>query len=156
GIAWACGVYSLNPTFLWWLAPVVGALVLSIPISVYTSRVGLGDRLRKARLFLVPEESQPPQELLWVYQGAANRATTVPGFVQAVVEPGTNALACAAAVARPGQSQAVHKRHERLAREALVYGPDSLTDARKAALLADPVALSELHLAVWTSLQAHP
>ncbi len=39
GIAWAAGVYWLNPSFLWWLLPIVGALMLSIPLSVYTSRM---------------------------------------------------------------------------------------------------------------------
>ncbi len=49
GVAWAAGVYALNPSFLWWLAPVAGALILSIPLSVYTSRATLGERARRTR-----------------------------------------------------------------------------------------------------------
>ena len=60
---WAGGIYWLNPSFLWWLLPVVGALILSIPLSVYTSRVTLGRALRKARLFVIPEELRPPREI---------------------------------------------------------------------------------------------
>ena len=47
GVVWAGGVYWLNPAFLWWLLPVVGALIISIPISVYSSRVSLGRRPRR-------------------------------------------------------------------------------------------------------------
>jgi membrane glycosyltransferase len=32
-----------RPAFVWWLAPVAGALALSIPLSVYTSRASLGE-----------------------------------------------------------------------------------------------------------------
>jgi membrane glycosyltransferase len=39
GCAWAGFVYWLEPGFLWWLAPIVGALAVSIPLSVLTSRV---------------------------------------------------------------------------------------------------------------------
>ena len=48
GVAWATFVGWLNPAFLGWLLPVVGALILSIPLSVYTSRVAPGRRLRGA------------------------------------------------------------------------------------------------------------
>src|SRR6185503_8472570 len=42
GILWAGFVGWLNPAFLPWLAPVAGALIVSIPLSVYTSRASLG------------------------------------------------------------------------------------------------------------------
>src|SRR5689334_3020660 len=60
GILWAAFVWWLNPTYLWWLLPVAGALILSIPVSVFTSRVGLGRKLRRRKYFLIPEESHPP------------------------------------------------------------------------------------------------
>src|SRR5262249_51589840 len=46
GLAWLALVYWLNPSFLWWLLPVAGALAVSIPISVFSSRVSLGRALR--------------------------------------------------------------------------------------------------------------
>jgi membrane glycosyltransferase len=60
GVLWAAIVWWLNPSYLWWLLPVVGALILSIPLSVLTSRIGLGRRLRRRKYFLIPEESHPP------------------------------------------------------------------------------------------------
>jgi membrane glycosyltransferase len=74
GILWAAGVYELNPGFAWWLAPITGALALSIPISVLSSRVSLGLRARRARLFLIPEESRPPSELRWTWSAARRAA----------------------------------------------------------------------------------
>ena len=56
---WAGGVFWLNPSFVWWLLPVAGALIVSIPVSVYSSRVSLGRTLRKAGLFVIPEELNP-------------------------------------------------------------------------------------------------
>ena len=154
GVLWAAGIYWLNPPFLWWLLPIVGALMLSIPLSVYTSRLQPGRRLRAARLFLIPEETQPPEEIRAMMDRVA-AAPTPPGFVDAVVDPATNALACAAAVARFTRTALV--RNERLhdVDIAVVEGPGALSAASKLRLLGDPIALSRLHWRVWTSPDAH-
>lgn len=149
GIAWALGVHWLNPSYLGWLLPVVGALTLSIPLSVWSSRVSLGRRLRRARLFLVPEESRPPPELRHLrrrLRGAPRPAD----FVAAVVDPLVNALACAA-----GGGRVRAGRDEWLA-AALAGGPEALSERQKLALLDDPQALSGLHFAVWTAPAPHP
>jgi membrane glycosyltransferase len=64
GLAWLGLVYALDPAFLRWLLPVAGALVVSVPISVLTSRISAGRRLREAGLFLIPEEGETPAELV--------------------------------------------------------------------------------------------
>lgn len=155
GLIWAGGVYWLNPSFLWWLLPVVGALILSVPISVYSSRVSLGRRLRTAGLFVIPEESWPPRVLQWTQKGL-KRSITQSNFVDAVVDPVVNALICASGVARIGQSATIRKHRLRLVDDALKGGPAVLTSQQKMTLLSDPVALSHLHFQVWTSPGAHP
>ena len=50
----------LDPALLCGVLPVALALLVSVPVSVYTSRVSLGRALRRARLFLIPEEVDPP------------------------------------------------------------------------------------------------
>ncbi|MCZ3122563.1 hypothetical protein NYZ23_19845, partial [Acinetobacter baumannii] len=35
GLGWGALVYWLDPGFVWWLLPIVGALALSIPLSVW-------------------------------------------------------------------------------------------------------------------------
>jgi membrane glycosyltransferase len=54
GVGWAAALYFVDPSYLLWLSPVTGALILSIPLSVYTSRISLGRRLRRLRLLLMP------------------------------------------------------------------------------------------------------
>ncbi|MBI3902453.1 MAG: glucans biosynthesis glucosyltransferase MdoH [Nitrosomonadales bacterium] len=155
GMGWAVGVYALNPSYLTWLLPVVGALMLSIPLSVLSSRVSFGRRLRAARLFLIPEESKPPRELRWTLR-AVRRAQPVADFVRAVVDPLTNAVACASSVARTLRQPVQRRERTQLVHEAAATDPEMLTTAQKMALLNDPVALSQLHFEIWTSAGSHP
>ncbi|WP_460417266.1 glucans biosynthesis glucosyltransferase MdoH [Pseudomonas sp. microsymbiont 2] len=151
GIAWAALVAWLNPSFLWWLAPIVGSLVLSIPVSVISSRTRLGLAAKDEKLFLIPEEYATPQELLATDQYThENRWHAMhDGFVRAVVDPRQNALACAMATARHGQAAPIEAlRAERVAK-ALEVGPQGLDLNTRLALLSDPVALSRLHEQVW-------
>jgi membrane glycosyltransferase len=154
GVAWAGGVYWLHPSFLWWLLPVVGALLLSIPISVYTSRVSLGRKLRAAEVFLIPEESSPPAELSEM-AAAVRRSVSYPGFVQAVIDPVTNALVCASAVARFHLPGPVRAERAELIQFACASGPEGLSARQKTTLISDPLAMSRLHFEVWTSSSVH-
>jgi membrane glycosyltransferase len=156
GIAWAALVAWLNPSFLWWLAPIVGSLVLSIPVSVISSRTRLGLAAKDEKLFLIPEEYATPQELLATDQYThENRWHALhDGFVRAVVDPRQNALACAMATARHGQAAPIEAlRAERVAK-AIEVGPKGLDLNTRLALLSDPVALSRLHEQVWAEHNA--
>lgn len=156
GVAWAALVAWLNPSFLWWLAPIVGSLVLSIPVSVISSRTRLGLAAKDEKLFLIPEEYATPQELLATDQYThENRWHALhDGFVRAVVDPRQNALACAMATARHGQAAPIEAlRAERVAK-AIEVGPKGLDLNTRLALLSDPVALSRLHEQVWAEHNA--
>jgi membrane glycosyltransferase len=83
GVAWIALVARLAPGALLWLAPVAGALVLSIPVSVLSSRVFLGRRARAAGLFVVPEEASPAPELRRLKEllgPSADAPSGLPGF----------------------------------------------------------------------------
>jgi membrane glycosyltransferase len=144
GLAWAAGVYALDPAFLRWLLPVAGALLVVIPISVITSRVSLGRRLRQAGIFLTPEESSVPAELAEV-SASLHRRRWQPGFVDAVLDPPTHALMCALRLARAEQPPAVQTRRLELVRRACGEGPHALSVTQRMSLLSDPFALSRLH-----------
>jgi len=150
GLAWGTLVYWLHPAFVLWLLPIVGSLVLSIPASVMLSRVSLGQASRRAGLFVIPEEVQPPREIVEMQQHVEDTAET-PDFVDAVVDPVTNALMCATATARTVQPEPTRMRHASLVQHALTGGPQALTAAQKHVLLGDPLALSRLHELVWGS-----
>lgn len=156
GFLWALLVFSLNPSFLWWLTPIVGSLMLSIPVSVISSRTNLGLQARDEKLFLIPEEYSVPQELLSTDQYThENRWHALKdGFVRAVVDPRQNALAYGLATARHAKSQLIESMRAQWVSKALEVGPQKLDNGTRLSLLSDPVALSRLHDHVWRDQHA--
>ena len=151
GSAWAALVLWLNPSFLWWLVPIVGSLMLSIPVSVISSRVKLGLKSRDESLFLIPEEYAPPRELSataeYTYENRYRALND--GFVRAVVDPQQNALACALATSRHREAEPIEWLRAERVRQALKLGPKAIDNNLRMALLSDPVALARLHALVW-------
>jgi membrane glycosyltransferase len=155
GVIWAAYIYWLKPDYLWWLLPIVGSLILAVPMSVWSSRVTLGRAFKKPRLFLIPEESNTPRELRWTRLGV-KKAPEPSNFRRAVVDPVSNAIACAYANPRERRPAAEVNARLRLVAAALKDGPNSLSAIQKNTLIHDPVALSNLHFQVWSSANAHP
>lgn len=63
GIIWGAVVLVLAPRFIWWMVPVLAGLILSVPLTMWTSRRDVGQALRRVGLFRTPEETAPPAEL---------------------------------------------------------------------------------------------
>ena len=63
GALWGVLVWQLDAATFWWFTPVLAGMILSIPVSVLTSRRDLGVKARQMGLFLTPEEISPPREL---------------------------------------------------------------------------------------------
>jgi membrane glycosyltransferase len=148
--AWGAALYSLNPDYFWWVLPIIGALVLAIPVSVMASRVSTGQRARELGFFLTPEETDPPAEIRAV---AARLAEFPPSnrdeFVAAVVDPYLNALH--RALLRPARRLRANLRaaHLALLDEVFRKGPSVLTAADRRALLRHPDLVAELHRRAW-------
>ncbi|MNR82287.1 Glucans biosynthesis glucosyltransferase H [compost metagenome] len=154
GLTWGGIIFWLNPTFLPWLLPIVGSLAVAIPVSIYSSKVSNGLRFRRKKLFLIPEEDQPPQELqdMVRYVKAAPRSMN---FIDAVVDPRFNGVLCASSYLHARRSPAAQRRRMAQVEDAVQNGPGALPDSQKNGLLADPLYLSQLHLDVWSSEHAH-
>jgi membrane glycosyltransferase len=154
GLVWGGGIYWLDPSYLPRLLPIAGALTLSIPISVLSSRVSLGRLFRRMKLFLIPEEAHPPRELL---DARAHMAATPeqPGFVEAAVDPLVNALTCASVRPRDAVRRLSEKR-ERMMEKVLRSDPGHLSEVENWSLLNDPRLLSRLHLALWSGDRVNP
>jgi membrane glycosyltransferase len=60
---WILTMYLFSPNAFIWLLPVAVPLLLSIPISVFSSSVVIGDALRRAGLLTIPEDNFPPAVL---------------------------------------------------------------------------------------------
>ncbi len=63
GLAWGALILEFAPRYIGWLVPVLAGMVLSVPITMLTSRVRPGQWLRRHRLLMTPEETSPPAEL---------------------------------------------------------------------------------------------
>jgi len=155
--AWGTSLYLLNPNYFWWVTPIIGALILSIPFSVYASRVRLGARARALGLFLIPEESDPPAELrdlaanLRVAEQAeaALPSIEVDGLVRTAVDPFVNATH-RALLGRPRHLRAdIAAARRDLLDRALRDGPAQLSPRQRSTLLGDPTLVDRLHAAVW-------
>lgn len=155
--AWGGGIYFLSPEYFWWLAPIVVALILSVPLSVLVSRVWIGQLARRARLFATPEEIAPPREIL---EFEACLATVrqkehdlVPeerdGFVRAIVDPYVNALHRWLLRGPRSLKPSIRERRRMLVERALLAGPDALAPKERRVLLLDPERVDELHRRVW-------
>ncbi|HBG19185.1 MAG TPA: glucans biosynthesis glucosyltransferase MdoH [Desulfobulbaceae bacterium] len=149
-LIWGGVLFLVNRPFFWWLVPVLGPLILAVPLSVWTSRKSLGKLTAKFGLFLIPEELSPPPELLSA--GAATRPplpTDNAGFVLAVVDPYVNALHLAFRRQRRKVAKGIALSRHQLVLKALAGGPDGLRREDKVTLLSDPDSLDQLHALVW-------
>jgi membrane glycosyltransferase len=151
GVCWAALVAWLNPVFLWWMLPILASLIFIIPLSVFSSRVTLGRKSYHARLFKIPEETQPPAELAATrrYTAIHRSALHTPTFRDAVIDPTTNALACVMGRSRHRPVPLVQAQRQAVVEHALSVGVPGLTEPQKLRLLNDPVALAWLHMRVW-------
>ena len=162
--AWALALFWLSPDYFWWVTPIVAALMLSVPTSVLTSRVSLGDGARSLRLFCTPEEIDPPAELVDLARELENAeavAATVPaaerdGLVRAAVDPWVHALRTALARGRRRMRPALRARREALVERFLTEGPDSLDRRERTVALSDPDLTVALHRRIWSAPEKAP
>jgi membrane glycosyltransferase len=155
--AWGTLLFWLNPGYFWWVTPIIGALILSVPVSVFASRVRPGDVARRMGLFLIPEEAEPPPELrdLHALLGDARAwAKRMPaperdGFVRVAVDPFANAVHRALLGHRRSLLARIRARREALLARALADGPGSLAPPERRMLLMDPAVTDALHERLW-------
>src|SRR5437763_16719142 len=119
-----------------------------MPLSVYASRVALGQRARQPGVFMITEELRPPRDIR-----AARRymrcADPPRSFIDAAFDPHVNALACAMGSGRLRLPVTVRRERAALARAAVARGPAALTGEEKTHFLGDPLALSWVHSHLW-------
>ena len=151
GIVWAAGMGWLDLNFLWWLAPIVFSLILSPFVSVYSSRSTTGNASKRAKLFLIPEEYEPPKELMDTdrYLELNRERALKDGFMHAMFNPSFNALASAMATSRHLKSDVLEFARDRQVDQALSESPAKLDRDRRLTLLSDPVMLSRMHYRLW-------
>ena len=78
GLTWGALILEFAPRYIGWLLPVIAGMVLSVPLTMLTSRVAPGQWLRRHRLLLTPEESDPPAELAALQNRLAQSPAAAP------------------------------------------------------------------------------
>lgn len=166
GFLWGLAVWLIDRPSFWWFTPVAAGMLLSIPLSVFTSRNPLGELARSWGLFLTPEEVDPPPELAELRErlrlldesGEGDPHPQHSGLRDAVLDPYANAIhvsllkekmlnpVYAERLERMGVGQPVVRQ---LAQRALAGGPESLTVEEGLLLMADADSMSWLHRQVW-------
>ncbi|HEX4122252.1 MAG TPA: glucans biosynthesis glucosyltransferase MdoH [Verrucomicrobiae bacterium] len=149
GIVWSALLLSTVPKLFWWFSPVLAGFVLAIPISVWSSRVRLGEWAQRHGWFLTPEEVEPPSVLVRLNKemelGAARRwATEHEPLSQVLEDPEVYALH----LWMLGGSKAIDplQRHylEGLELKYQHSGGEALTPREKRDLLLDQEAVRSL------------
>jgi Membrane glycosyltransferase len=157
GIVWAAGMGVLDLNFLWWLAPIVFSLILSPFVSVMSSRATVGQKSKNAKLFLIPEEYEPPKELVDTdhYLQLNRERALKNGFMHALFNPAFNALATAMATSRHKQSALLDHARDRRVDQALSDAPEKLNREQRLQLISDPVVLARVHSRLWESAEKY-
>lgn len=157
GLVWGATVFIVNRSFFWWLSPILTALVVSIPISVLTSRVDVGQWFKKRGWLVIPPEIDQPLELRLLQrfiEHSESQTSALPisgfdGFIRAVVDPDINSLHLKLLRGRRKLSPLITQRRLAIQNKALSMGPGSLSRHEKIEILYDPDRLTELHRLVW-------
>jgi membrane glycosyltransferase len=165
GLIWGTFVWHIDHPTFWWFMPVVAGMVLSIPLSVLTSRSSLGARTRALGFFLTPEETSPPSELDTLRVRMAllekTRAAGLPAgasIAEAVLDPYVNAIHVSLlrekrlnpeyrdALARLGVGRPEVRD---LGEKLLTKGPEALNAQEKLLVLSDAEVMPWLHRQAW-------
>jgi membrane glycosyltransferase len=150
----------------WWFVPVLIGLVLSIPLSVWSSRRSLGALARRLGLFLTPEELAPPAEvarLTELLERPENARELAPEandrLTRAIVDPYANAIHVS--LLREKLLNPVYAKEleevgvgspeiHTLRATLLAEGPAALANAEKLRIMSDGESMAWLHSRVWT------
>jgi len=167
GAAWGWFTWKLDPGLFWWFTPLLAGMVFSVPLSVLTSRRSLGARAKSLGLFLTPEETKPPLELISLRsrmkiheltedESLCSRAHA--GLAAAVLDPYVNAIHVT--LLREKQLNPVYAEHftrigagtdavRELGEKLLAGGPEKLNSSERMTVMADQRVMVWLHQQAW-------
>jgi len=151
-LAWAA------PAMLPWLLLVLIGPLVAIPFSRLLASNAVGLSSRRQGWFLIPEESQPPQELRRILEPCESPASAFPpimersrnfGLLQAVLDPRLNTIHVSLLRKRTQMSVRTREYLAALGGRLLREGPSALTPAELKTLLWDAEAMLAMHQQLW-------
>ena len=149
GLALAVLAFFYLPGYFAWFMPVVCGVLMSIPLSMLTSSVRLGQFTRSMGLFATPEEQQRPDVLADFDRAMATAPAAPISIHDALHDPYAHTLHLALL-----PPQALLNRRQQHHLQGLLYkvieeGLSSLTTAEQRVLCSEWDSLRELHSWVW-------
>jgi membrane glycosyltransferase len=151
GIAWTVVAIKINYTFAAWMSPILLGLMLSIPVSVWTSRARYGRAFSSRGLLSTPEELKPPEVILLADAATAAVDPALDatcegrqGIMAAVVDPYVNGVHVS--LLDPAE---MTPDQESLAERCLTEGPEAMSKQELTDLLYLAPAMLHLHRSVW-------
>ncbi len=158
GLAGIVLTAAFAPALLPWLTPVLAGWCVAVPFARLTSSTAAGERMRKAGLFVVPEEMQTPEELARIDEGFASPENPFfqqspyvvhYGLLQAVLDPFINAIHVSLLRWRDMPQEVDRSHFDVLRKRLLREGPAGLKPEERATLLWDPDSMVQLHQELW-------
>jgi membrane glycosyltransferase len=77
GLIWGAAILAMAPRYIWWMMPILSGLILSVPLTMFTSRASAGRWMRRRGLLLTPEETNTPPELVALEERMTGGVTAV-------------------------------------------------------------------------------
>lgn len=165
GVTWGIFAWRLGGSLFWWFLPVLAGMAASIPFTVLTSRRCLGEIARRAGLFLTPEETESPDEIILLQtalqqsaQAEKRNGSKDADLAQTILNPYLNALHVCLLHERqddPVSCDALMRLSnglpslETLRRKILQSGIESLASKERLLVLSDSESLLWLHREIW-------
>jgi len=158
GLCWALLAWHIGPALFWWLSPVTFGLIISIPLCVVLSMPGLGLRLRRLKLFVIPAESNPPPVVSHLAKNLESIHQRLPpppwleeqfGLTQVVLDPYVSAAHCSLLRTKRVPGGAAHRYLRELSDRLLAQGPAALNRREQMVLLRNAQTVTDLHERVW-------
>ncbi len=151
GILWTLWALHLGLGVFLWSLPVLLGLIVSVPLSKFTSSPEVGSSLRRVNLLACPHEkpaSRPLNEDEEDKERASDDFRPYYGFSRAVVDPYLNAIHVSL-LDQPADAQPVMAKE--LSEILVTEGPASLSEKDLKAILQDGETLLKLHRRIWAS-----
>jgi membrane glycosyltransferase len=163
-LIWMGVVLMVKPSFLPWLLPILIGPALSVFIAKAALSSKLGRLTRRAGLFLIPAEVEPPPELLKVetpFLKTQNPFCLKPdysadaGLLQVMLDAETHDLHLSMLDHRSNRSPQTKEYHRSLAARLLQDSPRALSVEEKLIVLWDADLLAELRHALLVNPEAN-
>ncbi|GEP44368.1 glucans biosynthesis glucosyltransferase MdoH [Brevifollis gellanilyticus] len=156
GVVWGVIAWMVSHGFLLWISPIVGALLISIPVGILVSGRSSGLRFG---LFLTPEETDPPTVLstmnsnLTEIKGRIHLPPELEkfhGLLQVCLDPYVNGLHVS--LLRRRKSIDVSRAYlDQIADRLIKQGPSSLSPQEMKAMIHDTETMTDVHYRIWSA-----